>query len=49
VAIKSTEIGYIVVSRSGICSLPDAAKEIKFPYQILLNMGIKVKLPIIVQ
>jgi hypothetical protein len=31
------------------CSLSDAAKEIKFAYQILLSMGIEVKLPIIVR
>jgi hypothetical protein len=29
------------------CSLLDGAKEIKFAYQILLSMGIKVKLPIL--
>jgi hypothetical protein len=31
------------------CSLSDAAKEIKFVYQILMSMGIAVKLPIIVR
>jgi hypothetical protein len=31
------------------CSLSDTAKEIEFAYQILLSMGIKVKLPIIVR
>jgi hypothetical protein len=31
------------------CILSDAAKEIKFTYQILWSVGIKVKLPIIVR
>jgi hypothetical protein len=50
VAFKGTKISHFVLSRSGILqSISDAAKEIKFAYQILLSMGIKVKLPIIVQ
>jgi hypothetical protein len=36
-------------AESEFCSLSDAAKEIKFASQILWSMGIKVKLPIIVQ
>ena len=41
VSLSSSEAEYIALS--------EAAKEVKFVYQVLTNMGIKVKLPIVVQ
>jgi len=40
VALSSSEAEYV--------ALPEAAKEIKFVYQVLISMDFKVKLPIIV-
>ena len=41
VAQSSTEAAYIALS--------ETAKEVKFVYQVLVSLGIKVKLPIIVR
>jgi hypothetical protein len=45
---KAQKLVTLSSAEAEFCSLSDAAKEIIFAYQILLSMGIKVKLPIIV-